>query len=512
MDQAEFTNALELIKKGESIKSTARRLNINYQILYNHVKGINKSFIKGKPKLLPDDVENELINVVSYLASRNMGLNYRRFIKFASDIYKSLHPNIKEEDMPSFSSHWWKDFKSRHPKFKGFRSRKSDITKLEMYSHKDAVKTFFTNYCKLLHYYPLFDEKNIWNADETGSKQLENHSYIISKSQPNIASVSGKNKRHITILPCINASGDCAPPLFIFQGDSYGSEDLKYFTHSNVWGTATASGFINEKVFLDWFTKFINWLNLKRNKTDIHLLIIDNLKSHISFDIVTTAKKNYIELLALPANCTHIIQPLDVNLFKKFKSKLRDKLPEKITELSVNQLDNQTYVKLISEIWPNIFSIKNIKRSFELIGICPLNPQIVYDRMEKKSLNLKMSNINKDSEQKGYNNNENDLPTENSMLAKTNMVNIEVLNELDKVKKQLAILQAQFMQLQSETVIKKTKRISTKITPSRILTSEEAIQAIKDIKDNKKNKNKNPKQNNKKNKQECKEDKSEKQE
>jgi hypothetical protein len=73
---------------------------------------------------------------------------------------------------------------------------------------------------------------------------------------------------------------------------------------------------------------------VRRNKSDTHLLIIDNLKSHISYDILTTAKQNNIELLALPANCTHIIQPLDINLFKTFKSSLRDKLPERINELN----------------------------------------------------------------------------------------------------------------------------------------------------------------------------------
>ena len=100
-----------------------------------------------------------------------------------------------------------------------------------MYSHKDTVKTFFTNYCKLFHTYLFFEAGRIWNADETGTKQQENHTYVMSKTQSNVGSLSSKDKYHTTILPCINAKGDYSPPLFIFQGTTYGSEDLKFFNH-----------------------------------------------------------------------------------------------------------------------------------------------------------------------------------------------------------------------------------------------------------------------------------------
>lgn len=337
------------------------------------------------------------------MASRNLGLNFRRFRNFAGpkdasrlrparDIYKSLHPNKPEDSMPTFSLQWWKKFKERHPDFGGKKSKKSDIVKQQMYSQKDTVETFFTNYCNLSNIHS-FEANQIWNADETGSKQHETHTYVMSKKQSNIGSVSSKNRCHTTILPCVNADGNYSPPLFIFQGTSYGAEDLKYFNHCVSWATSTPSGFINEQIFLDWLKKFIKWLDTVRNKSDAHLLIIDNLRSHISCDILMTTKQNNIELLALPSNCTHIIQPLDINLFRTFKSNLRDKLPERINELKTNHLSNQEFVKLIAEVWSSTFNSNNIKRSFELIGICPYNPEIVYDRMKKKSISSIDSNI-----------------------------------------------------------------------------------------------------------------------
>ena len=116
--------ATELIKKGESIRKVARELDIEYYTLYNHIKGRNRSFNKGRPKLLPYDVEIELINIASYLASRNLGLNFRRFKNFAKDIYKKLHPTVPEDKIPTFSLQWWRKFKQRHPDFGGIRPKK----------------------------------------------------------------------------------------------------------------------------------------------------------------------------------------------------------------------------------------------------------------------------------------------------------------------------------------------------------------------------------------------------
>src|SRR5689334_6865842 len=130
MNSDNLLEAKELIKKGESIKKVARKLDIEYVPLYNHIKGINRSFNKGRPKLLPFDVETELTNIASYLASRgtNLGLNFRRFKNFAGpkdasglrpakDIYKSLHPTVlcPEDKMlrPIFSLRWWRKFKQR---------------------------------------------------------------------------------------------------------------------------------------------------------------------------------------------------------------------------------------------------------------------------------------------------------------------------------------------------------------------------------------------------------------
>jgi hypothetical protein len=113
MNSDKLSEAIDLIKKGEKIKKVARDLDIEYHILYHHIKGNNRSFNKGRPFLLPYDVETELIDCATYLASRNLGLNFRRFKNFAKDIYRKLHPIVSEDKMPKFSLQWWRNFKKK---------------------------------------------------------------------------------------------------------------------------------------------------------------------------------------------------------------------------------------------------------------------------------------------------------------------------------------------------------------------------------------------------------------
>ena len=116
MNSDKFSEAIQILKdNNHSIRSVAIKLGINYYSLYNHIKGINRSFTKGRPNLLPYDVEVELINIASYLASRNLGLNLGRFKILANEIYSKLHPNVSEDNKPIFSIQWWKNLKQRHP-------------------------------------------------------------------------------------------------------------------------------------------------------------------------------------------------------------------------------------------------------------------------------------------------------------------------------------------------------------------------------------------------------------
>ena len=50
------------------------------------------------------------------------------------------------------------------------------------------------------------------------------------------------------------------------------------------------------------------------------LLIMDGHSSHVSIDVIQLARDTGIHLLCVPTHTTHILQPLDIGVFKSFKS------------------------------------------------------------------------------------------------------------------------------------------------------------------------------------------------
>jgi len=76
------------------------------------------------------------------------------------------------------------------------------------------------------------------------------------------------------------------------------------------------SGWINGVLHIEWFKFFLQHI------PPVHpvLLLQDGHASHISIDLIELAKVNDVHLLCLPSYTTHILQPLDVGVFKYFKS------------------------------------------------------------------------------------------------------------------------------------------------------------------------------------------------
>ena len=68
----------------------------------------------------------------------------------------------------------------------------------------------------------------------------------------------------------------------------------------------------NQELYTQWFKFFIEKIPPARPV----LLIEDGHSSHISLDVIGLAPDNGIHLLCLPAHTTHLLQPLDVSVFK----------------------------------------------------------------------------------------------------------------------------------------------------------------------------------------------------
>lgn len=67
-------------------------------------------------------------------------------------------------------------------------------------------------------------------------------------------------------------------------------------------------------IFIEWLHHFNSY-----KPKGVCLLIFDGAKSHLDYEIVTTAERYDILLYCLPSNTTHELQPMDKAVFKPFE-------------------------------------------------------------------------------------------------------------------------------------------------------------------------------------------------
>lgn len=74
---------------------------------------------------------------------------------------------------------------------------------------------------------------------------------------------------------------------------------------------------MNSELFYKWFQKCF-LANIPNERPT--LLIVDGHVFHVTFDVLKLAIAKEITILKLPAYSTHVLQPLDVGVYRSMKN------------------------------------------------------------------------------------------------------------------------------------------------------------------------------------------------
>ena len=81
---------------------------------------------------------------------------------------------------------------------------------------------------------------------------------------------------------------------------------------------------MTQQLFTEWLKKFVLYPRNSRKDNSRILLLVDGHKSRVTQETAELAHKNNIDLMLFPSHTNHILQPLDVSVFKPFKDKYRE--------------------------------------------------------------------------------------------------------------------------------------------------------------------------------------------
>ncbi len=191
---------------------------------------------------------------------------------------------------------------------------------------------------------------------------------VARKGQKNLSCITSDTKSQVTVLACVNATGDCIPPFVIFNRKM--KTELAVGEVPNTYYGYSKNGWMDMELFHDWFVNhFLCYAPSERPL----LLLLDGCSSHFCPDMVKLAASEQVVLFVLPPHTTQVSQPLDKGVFSALKSSWRKVCHSFLVRNPGRVITLYDFSSLLCEAWDEAMTIKNIKSGFRVTGVYPLN-------------------------------------------------------------------------------------------------------------------------------------------
>lgn len=384
-DEVKLKKAVNaVLAYGMSKKRAAREYGIPRPTLIRHIaiaqqgEGVQKRL--GRPQVLNESEEMELSTLIQDMESRLFGLTEAdvKKIVYSYCCKRNIKHPFNEKDKAA-GRVWMKGFMTRH--------RELSLRKPQAVSIQRAIGF---NVDKVNKFYDLLEETvykpeggrkipaaNIYNVDETGFTVVQKPGRVLAaKGKKYVGSLTSAEKgRTITAVCCTSATGNYVPPMLVFPRVRMVARLMDHCVPGAV-GTCTKTGWINDKIFGEWFTHFLKNVQ-PQTKQEPVLLLLDGHSSHTrNLEVIERARENNVILLCLPSHTSHRLQPLDVALFRSMKAKYNDAVRLWLRDHIGRKVGEEQVAELFGIAYQDAASVKNAVSGFRKAGIEPFDRHI----------------------------------------------------------------------------------------------------------------------------------------
>ena len=350
--------ALQDVRGGMSVREAAKLYNLPFETLRRVVGKVDLECRSGPPTVLTEHEEDELASYCVKMSDMGFGLSRTDVMAVAFKVAEASGRKHHFRDGAAGRA-WFNGFRARHPRLTLCSSQSLSRARASC-ANREIISDFFGKlaavYAKLNL---LMKPMNIFNMDETGVTIVHKGGKVVTEiGRRNVWAITAgaKGKTHTT-LTCVSASGFVLPPFLIYPRQRI-TENLKERAIAGTVFHCSDSGWVNTDLFLVSLEFFAQSIPPSRPV----LLILNGHSSHVSIEAIEFARSNNIHMLCLPAHTTHILQPLDVGVFKSFYYKACKK---RLAEHSNRVITTEQIASLVGVAWPQSIMPVNIMSGFK---------------------------------------------------------------------------------------------------------------------------------------------------
>lgn len=371
-----------------SLNKASKKYNIPKGTLSNKLNNLHTGKI-GKPFVLPVNTENIIVQHILAVSEWGFPFTYSDLAHLVKQIIVRQcieAPQLGENKLPS--KKWCRRFIQRHKDdltvriCQNLKRAKASLTPKIMSDYFSNLKELLSENGEPISANRIFnyDETNL--SDDPGTKKC-----IFRRGVKYPERIRDFSKSSVSVMFCGSADGQMLPPYVVYKAESLwrtwtegGPNQTRY--------NRSKSGWFDAIIFADWFCN--HFIPFRKKLEGRVVLIGDNLSSHFSEEVLTTAERNNVTFCCLPKNSTHISQPLDVAFYGPLKRKWRiiiDSWKQSLRKKSQTvpkEVFPQLLKKLCEAAAPEGKS-ENLVAGFKKCGIFPWNPDAVLGRFPKES-------------------------------------------------------------------------------------------------------------------------------
>ncbi|XP_063215801.1 uncharacterized protein LOC134527237 [Bacillus rossius redtenbacheri] len=380
----QMEEALQAVKDGMSIKQAAERHGVPRNTLSDKVKGKTPIGRKmGPESWLKKEEESMLVQWALSLCKAGFPITIDDLQNSVQQLSKELRrPFPFKDGRPGRK--WCTSFLKRNP---GLTLRTAqNLTSSRAAVSQEQISAWFREVYKYLEENKLedvlSDPRRIFNGDESAFfLNPKGNKVLAKKGDKNIfQQVNSDEKECITVLLTGNAAGELCPPLLCLKYERL-PQDIVAGIPSE-WGIGKSpNGWMTGEVFYEFLTNIFHpWL-VKKEITLPAIIFIDGHSSHLTLNSSTFCKDHGIVLVALLPNSTHILQPMDVGVFKPLKSAWKNVVHEwrlqRVAHKEDPTLKKKDFAKLLDTVIAKVVTPEILQHSFRKSGIFPWDPSAV---------------------------------------------------------------------------------------------------------------------------------------
>ncbi|XP_046395793.1 uncharacterized protein LOC124163054 [Ischnura elegans] len=362
-------------------KTAAKKCNVPRVTLKYKVEGKHPIDRKmGPAAILSTGEETTISNWIYSMARAGFPFTMQEVIFSVQRLLKELkRPNPFKDSCPGKS--WMKGFMRRNPGIavrmsQNLTTTRAAVSKESLCNWFKEVETFLVeNKQKEI----LQDPRRIFNTDETAFFLNPKGGKVLAKKGDKTVyqQVNSDEKECLTVLITGSASGAVPPPTVLYKYKRIPQEIAENFPPA--WGLGrTESGWMTCEAFFEFVADiFYPWLK-KENIPLPVALFADGHSSHLSLQVSQFCEKNGIILIALYPNATHLLQPMDVSVFRTLKEHWKKKVHEwRLSNLEAPVLKKKEFPKLLKEVIDNVLQVTILENGFRKCGLFPWNPEAI---------------------------------------------------------------------------------------------------------------------------------------